>query len=96
MDEFEKIQFPRIKNAKFSSNTFASSITPVTPLEYPPEGLTWSISEGEENLTAGAWGHMWGCGWYIVNEELECVFMENEEEYHRLWLKYIDKTNKPL
>jgi hypothetical protein len=72
----------------------SDELIPVTPMSTPPVDSTFKIEYNSEPMKPGEYGHSFGSGWFIVNEEGESVCMDNEGEYKRLYEKYIKSKQR--
>lgn len=101
MSEFNKINFPFIKNIK--AKTIADDIMPIvpdaTPIEYvntyinhwgetvnvTKSGMSMTVAT-ESHLQYGDWGHEFLNGWYIIGEDNMPVYA-NDEKYNEIFDK---------
>jgi hypothetical protein len=87
-NSIEGFNFPLVKNV--SAKLIADEITPMSTEETREAiGEMFNIEYNSEPMKPGEYGHSFGNGWFIVNEEGNSVYMDNEGEYKRLYEKYI-------
>lgn len=91
---WQYIELPKVRQV--FSETLATQLMSVQPMDQP-SGLLFELNFDDSDIPMyvpepGDWGHSFLDGWYIYNEDCNQIFMDNEEEYNRLYETYKDKN----